>query len=70
KSSQQRELPPALRKPLPISASAEKKTYLGEIKAKWDQIWDASPRRHRFREIDPNFPFNRFRKMQNQLTRA
>ncbi|KAF8156802.1 hypothetical protein B0H34DRAFT_658504 [Crassisporium funariophilum] len=67
KTSGQRVLLPILRRPLPISASAEKQTYLAEIKGMWDHIWQESPRRQRFKEIDPDFPFNKFRKMRNQL---
>ena len=64
------ELPMLLRRPLAKSASAEKQAYHAELKRSWLDIWDESPRKARFQEIDPDFPFTRFRKVSNQLNRA
>ncbi|KAF8808248.1 hypothetical protein BYT27DRAFT_7047840, partial [Phlegmacium glaucopus] len=62
-------LPHPLRLPLPFSAGIMKTQYMYQLKSEWRGKWDLSPRKDRFRNIDPNFPFNKFRKIQEALTR-
>jgi len=69
-SSPPQELPPILRQPLPLSTTAEKQAYVKELDSMWQEQWQDSPRRPRMELIDKSFPFNKFRKMQNDLTRA
>jgi ribonuclease HI len=69
RSSRSAELPLLLRDPLPTSASALKQEYNTELNRKWLTIWDDSPRKNRFSQIDPEFPFNKFRKRLFNLTR-
>ena len=69
-SSRTDELPMRLRKPLPVSASAEKQRYHKELLGKWDELWEDSPRKRRLEEIDGEFPFKQFRTAQDRLSRA
>ena len=69
-SSEKASLPPLLRKRVLTSASAEKQAYHEELKGQWASRWEDSPRKPRFDKIDPNFPFNKFRKVGDQLNRA
>ncbi|KAF8800433.1 hypothetical protein BYT27DRAFT_7003315, partial [Phlegmacium glaucopus] len=62
-------LPHPLRSPLPLSAGITKTQYMYQLKNDWKGKWDLSPRKERFDNIDPNFPFNKFRKTQESLTR-
>jgi len=64
------QLPPLLHHPLPYSATAEKQAYTSEINAMWQEQWLSSPRRARMERIDKFFPYNKFRKILNGLTRA
>ncbi|KAF8960576.1 hypothetical protein BDZ97DRAFT_1638098, partial [Flammula alnicola] len=70
KSSPLEELPLLLRKTLPVSASAEKQAYVSEIKTMWAQQWELSPRCTRMEQLDKEFPFTKFHKIQNSYTRA
>jgi ribonuclease HI len=69
RSSRRVDLPHILRSPLPVSASATKQEYHKTLKEMWQTIWEESPRRLSFSQIDPNFPFNRFRKLLFTLSR-
>ena len=69
-SSPPEELPPILRKRLPISASATKQEFAETQKIRWLDAWTASPRFARFQHIDTSFPFNKFRKISSVLSRA
>jgi ribonuclease HI len=64
-------LPPLLRDgPLPRRAGAPKKTYMDELQAESAARWAISPRKITFDNIDSNYPFSGFRKIQDKLTRA
>jgi ribonuclease HI len=69
KSSRARDLPPKLREPTPVSASAMKESHHKALMAKWNERWSSSPRKARIEEIDNLFPFSRYRKHQQKLTR-
>lgn len=68
-SSPREELPPILRRRLPYSASAVKQEFAEKLKARWTETWRDSPRYAKFQHIDANFPFNKFRKISNELSR-
>ncbi|CAA7270497.1 unnamed protein product [Cyclocybe aegerita] len=68
-SSTREDLPPLLQQRLPISATAEKRAYHEELKTMWLNDWDNSPRKAKFDNIDPAFPFHRFHKLQDSLNR-
>jgi len=69
-SSPPEELPPILHKRLPYSASAVKQEFAEVQKARWKEAWRDSPRFARFQHIDPDFPFNKFRKLSDRLSRS
>lgn len=69
-SSPPEELPPILRKLLPISVAAAKQEFAEGQKVRWLELWKASPRFARFQHIDRAFPFNKFRKISNTLSRS
>ena len=69
RSSARVRLPPILRTPLPISASAVKQEHNDNLKAKWEREWEESDRSRRVGLIDDNFPFNGYRKRTYQLSR-
>ncbi|KIJ98006.1 hypothetical protein K443DRAFT_104689, partial [Laccaria amethystina LaAM-08-1] len=69
-SSPPEELPPILRKRLPLSAAAVKQEHAEGLKVRWMEDWKASPRYARFQHIDPAFPFNKFRNISNKLSRS
>ena len=69
RSSRMEELPQLLQAPIPSSASAAKQEYLAKLKSMWTKIWDRSPRKNKFSQIDPEFPSNNFRKSLFKLTR-
>jgi len=69
-SSKKATLPTLLRRRILTSASAEKQAYHEELKGQWVSRWEDSPRKPRFDKIDPDFPFNKFRKVSDQLNRA
>jgi ribonuclease HI len=70
RSSPAADLPPLLRKPLPLNADAEKRIYDHEIRAMWKENWLKSPRRPRMEKIDKSFPFTNFRKLLRGHSRA
>jgi len=67
KSSRIKHLPPKLRKTISVSALKEK--YHKSLLAEWEESWSNSPRKARVEEIDNLFPFSRYRKNQQKLTR-
>ncbi|PPQ75777.1 hypothetical protein CVT25_013428, partial [Psilocybe cyanescens] len=69
-SSQRTDLPAILRGILPISASAERQVYHAELMQIWKSRWDSSPRAARFKQVDPEFTFAKFRKVSFCLNRA
>jgi ribonuclease HI len=69
RSSRMVDLPHLLRSPLPVSASAAKQHFHAKLNSLWSQIWLDSPRKDKFSRIDPDFPFNKFRKRLFNLTR-
>jgi ribonuclease HI len=69
RSSRAVDLPHLLRSPLPASASAIKQEFLAKLTRTWGKIWDGSPRKERFSRLDPDFPFNSFRKRLFLLSR-
>ncbi|KIJ95233.1 hypothetical protein K443DRAFT_43998, partial [Laccaria amethystina LaAM-08-1] len=68
-SSPWEELPPILWKRLPYSAAAVKQELSETLKVKWKDTWKDSPRYARFQHIDKDFPFNKFRKISDRLSR-
>jgi len=68
-SSPWEELPPILRKRLPYSAAAVKQEMAEQLKVKWKNTWKESPCYTRFQHIDKDFPFNKFRKISDRLSR-
>ena len=68
-SSSTAKLPHILRSPLPISTSAIKQEFNTKLNRKWQMIWANSPRKNKFTQLDPKFPFNNFRKRLYKLTR-
>ena len=69
-SSPPEELPPFLRKRLPYSTSAVKQEFAEGQKVRWKEAWRASPRYARFQHIDTDFPFNKYRKISDRLSRS
>ena len=63
-------LPHPLRSPLLFSTGIAKTQFMSQLKTKWREKWDLSPQKERFNNIDPAFPFNKFRKIQEGLTRS
>ena len=69
RSTRREDLPHLLRSPIPVSISAAKQEFQARLNRKWARIWSESPRKDRFSRIDPDFPFNKFRKRLFMLTR-
>jgi ribonuclease HI len=69
RSSRRMDLPHLFRTPLPISASALKQDYNTKLNKIWIKTWSNSPRKARLTVIDPDFPFNSFRKKLFTLSR-
>jgi ribonuclease HI len=69
RSSRREDLPHLLRSSLPVSISATKQDFQVKLNRKWMKIWTESPRKDRFSRMDPEFPFNKFRKKLFKLTR-
>jgi ribonuclease HI len=69
KGSRCADLPHILRRKIPTSASASKQEYLEQLKLRWKEDWTLSPRRERIGRIDEAYPFEGYRKRQNQLSR-
>jgi hypothetical protein len=69
RSTRREELPHILRSTLPVSISAAKQKFQLTLNRRWEKIWNDSPRKERFSRIDPDFPFNKFRKKLFKLSR-
>ena len=69
-SSLLEKLPPILCRQLPYSASAVKQEFANLQKVRWREAWQDSPHYARLQHINPNFPFNKFRKLSEQLSRS
>jgi len=69
RSTRREELPHLLRSPLPVSVSAAKQKFQAILNRSWLKLWADSPRKDRFSRIDPDFPFNKFRKKLFKLSR-
>jgi hypothetical protein len=69
RSSIRTDLPHLFRSPLPVSASATKQVYNAKLEKMRMKIWSRSPRKERFMQTNPDFPFNDFRKRLFKLTR-
>jgi hypothetical protein len=61
---------PLLRKRLPTSATAVKQEFAEKLKIRWLETWKTSPRYARFQHIDKDFPFNKFRRISEVLSRS
>ena len=68
-SSARETLPHILRSPLPTSASALKQGYMKELRAKWAEMWEASPRKLRVSQFGGSFPFGSLLNRLNSLSR-
>ena len=68
-SSTGADLPHILRRPLPTSASALKQGFMEELKAKWADMWEESPRKLRVSQFGGSFPFSAFLNRLNSLSR-
>jgi len=64
------ELLPILRKRLPTSATAAKQNFAEKQKTRWLETWKTLPCYAKFQHIDNDFPFNKFRKISNALSRS
>ncbi|EJD38240.1 hypothetical protein AURDEDRAFT_45494, partial [Auricularia subglabra TFB-10046 SS5] len=62
-SSRRRELPRWLRKPLPASVSALRRTHIASLDLRWHADWSNSKRYARMHAIDPEFSPRRMRKL-------
>ena len=69
-SSLLEDLPPILRKRLPYSASAVKQEFAEMQKVRWKEPWRDSPHYARFQHIDTDFPFNKFQRISDKLSRS
>jgi len=69
-SSPAEHLPHYLRSPLPLSAGIMKMQYMYQLKNDWKDKWALSPRKAHFDKVDPDFPFNKFRKIQEDLSHS
>jgi ribonuclease HI/endonuclease/exonuclease/phosphatase family metal-dependent hydrolase len=69
RSTRREELPNLLKSPLPVSVSAAKQKFQANLNRSWSKIWSDSPRKEKFSRIDPDFPFNKFRKILFKLSR-
>ncbi|CAG8577605.1 9895_t:CDS:2, partial [Acaulospora colombiana] len=69
-SSETRQLPPLLRKPLPFSVSALRQDLRARIETKRRVHWAKSPRYYRLNNIDPKLPSSHFRKLTRNLSRT
>ena len=69
-SSLLEELPPILRRCLPYSTSAVKQEFAESQKARWREAWQGSPHYARFQHINTNFPFSKFWKLSDRLSRS
>ncbi|EJD49888.1 hypothetical protein AURDEDRAFT_19683, partial [Auricularia subglabra TFB-10046 SS5] len=51
-TSDRRQLPRFLRKSLPLSSSALKQHHTKSLRNRWTELWQASPRYHRYSHLD------------------
>ena len=68
-SSPVEHLPHILRRPLPPSVGVIKHQFLLKLRGEWSAVWNRSPRKARMEKFDEDFPFDKHRKMIEQLTR-
>jgi hypothetical protein len=68
-SSPPEDLPPLLRKRLPTSATVVKQEFAEKLKIRWLETWETSPCYARFQHVDKDFPFNKFRRISEILSR-
>jgi hypothetical protein len=69
RSNRREELPHIFRSAIPVSVSAAKQKFQANLNRRWVKSWADSPRKERFSRIDPDFPFNKFRKKLFKLSR-
>jgi len=69
RSSRLATLPPDIRRGIPVSISAAKEELHKQLLRDWEEQWNNLPRRERFIELEDNVPFQRYRKLQDRLTR-
>jgi ribonuclease HI len=69
-SSPVESLPDVLRSSLPPSVGVTKHQFLLKLREEWLESWKRSPRRARLEKIDEDFPFDKHRKITDQLTRV
>jgi ribonuclease HI len=70
RASRRADLPSLLRKPLPVNASSSKQHYLASLKRAWRANWLHSPRKDKMDRMDDTFPFTKYHKRQDALSRA
>lgn len=63
-------LPPVLRSSLPPSLGAIKHQFIIKLREEWAGGWNLSPRKARLERLDEDFPFDKHRKVSDQLTRV
>ena len=68
-SSEEERLPRAMRGQLPTSKSVARQWFNGELKKRWREHLEKSPRWPKLKRIDPTAPSNRFRKITASLPR-
>jgi hypothetical protein len=61
-SSDKKQLPAYLRKPIPINPVAAKRAYHNELKREWTEGWRKSQRGKKMTQIDKTTPSNKFLK--------
>lgn len=69
-TSRARLLPQSFRTSLPPSVGATKHQFLVKLRDEWSVSWDFSPRKARMEKFDEDFPFEKHRKLTDQLTRV
>jgi len=69
RSSRLATLPPDIRRGIPISISAAKEELHQQLLRDWEEQWNNSPRRERFIKLEDSVPLQRYRKLQDRLTR-
>lgn len=68
-STETRNLPRALRKPIAVSASATRQRLTKEMQIKWIQLWKRSARYVKTSRIEPKLPSKRYLKSTRTLRR-
>jgi ribonuclease HI len=69
-SSARAALPHILRSTLPTSTSARKQEFMQELKSKWSDMWENSPRKQKIAQYRDEFPFNALLVRLSSLTRS